>query len=483
MAFNSLSFWLVFPFIFVFYWLIPARYNTWRKLYLIVLSYLLYMNWRPAYAIVLLTITFITYLGGIVLGNRSLNATKEKRRTIIAWLFALLGLFPLLVFKYYNFINESISIGLGNIGLRFSLPGLNWAIPIGISFYSFQAVGYLLDVYHGRSNVENNLLDYFLFVSFFPQITSGPISTAKDLMPQIKSPRTFTYEQGRDGLHLLLWGMFIKMVIADRLGMFVDTVYGNYAFYSGNTCLLACVFYTIQIYCDFAGYSWMAIGVAKTLGFDLINNFRQPYLASSITEFWRRWHISLTRWLTNHVYIALGGNRCSKAKQYWNILVTFIVSGLWHGANWTYVFWGLIHGFIQIIEKALGIDPKGRYANSKILRILTPLRIILTFMIVCFAWVFFRMPTINSAFELLSKVVLERGAVNIVGVYNGAAPVLIAAVGILILVLKEFIEEFDSNNHLFVRNSLFQWVSSVVLFVLILATGVLDGSQFIYASF
>lgn len=251
MVFNSFSFWIVFPFIFGIYWLIPAKYNQWRKAFLVLASYLLYMNWKPAFAIVLLGVTLVTYFGGQILQYRveyeELKVDEKKRRKRLVWCFAMLGLLPLLVFKYYNFLNSSLTEGLSAIGLKFALPGLNWAIPIGISFFTFQAVGYMLDVYHWRVKAEKNLLDYVLFVSFFPQITSGPISTAKEFMPQIKTPHTFSYQQGRDGLKLLLWGMFVKVVIADRVGMLVDTVYGNYQFFSGNVCLLASFFYTIQI--------------------------------------------------------------------------------------------------------------------------------------------------------------------------------------------------------------------------------------------
>lgn len=484
MVFNSFNFWIVFPFVFGLYWLIPAKYNQWRKVFLVVVSYLLYMNWKPAFAIVLMGVSLITYWGGQVLEYKGEGLTKNAfKRKHLVWLFALLGLLPLLVFKYYNFLNDSLTEGLASIGLKFAMPGLNWAVPIGISFFSFQAVGYMLDVYHVRVKAEKNLLDYLLFVSFFPQITSGPISTAKELMPQIKSPHTFSYEQGRDGLKLLLWGMFVKVVIADRVGMLVDTVYGNYQFYSGNVCLLASFFYTIQIYCDFAGYSWMAIGIAKTLGFDLINNFRQPYFATSITDFWKRWHISLTRWLTTHVYIGLGGNRCSKIKQYWNIMVTFLVSGLWHGANWTFVFWGALHGVIQIVEKMLGIDPKGKFANTRILKALSPLRVLVTFLLVNLAWIFFRMPTISGAFDVIGRMIHDRGSLNIVEIYNGTAPVFIIAVGLVLLVLNDLVKERGLKWLTFLKKPVFQWCWYVLLFILVLSIGVLDGGQFIYASF
>ena len=375
MAFNSFNFWLVFPLIFGLYWLIPAKYNQARKVFLVLVSYLLYMNWKPAFAIVLLGVTLITYLGGLRLDNQKSNGKKS-----LAWLFTLVAVLPLLIFKYYNFLNDSLTQGLTAVGLKFALPGLNWAIPVGISFFTFQAVGYMLDVYHGKAQAEKNIVDYILFVSFFPQVTSGPISTTNELLPQIKATHKFNYGQGKQGLKFLLWGIFIKLVIADRLGLFVDTVYDNYIHYNGTTCFVASVFYTLQIYCDFAGYSLMAIGIARTLGFNLPDNFKRPYFAVSITDFWRRWHITLTRWLTQHIYIPLGGNRCSKTKNYWNIFVTFLVSGIWHGANWTFVVWGCMHGLLQIVEKALGLQNyEGK--NWAIIAV----RIIVTFLLVNFA--------------------------------------------------------------------------------------------------
>ena len=486
MAFNSFSFWLVFPFIFGFYWLIPAKWNHWRKVFLVVASYLLYMNWKPAFAVILLGVTFVTYWGGQLLSldlkiesEESVQKFKSSKRRLLAWCFALLALSPLVVFKYYSFLNESLTVCLAAIGLKFSLPGLNWAVPVGISFFTFQAVGYMLDVYHGRVKAEKNLLDYVLFVSFFPQVTSGPISTAEELIPQIKATHKFDYEQSKQGLKFLLWGMFIKLVIADRLGLFVDTVYTNYIHYNGTTCFVASIFYTLQIYCDFAGYSLMAIGIAGTLGFNLIDNFRRPYLAVSVTDFWKRWHISLTRWLTRQVYIPLGGNRCSKHRAYWNILMTFLVSGIWHGANWTFIFWGILHGILQIIEKAMGWQ---KYEdNNWIVRIL---RICITFLLVNFTWIFFRMPYISDAFNLIKRMVTTTGSVNIVGIYNGAAPVFIISLGLLILVCKDLIWEYS--NRIRIKIDCLpaaRWIIYVTLFVLILATGVLDGGQFIYVSF
>lgn len=472
MAFNSFNFWLVFPFIFGLYLLIPAKWNQWRKVFLVVASYLLYMNWKPAFAFVLLGVTLITYWGGLIFEKEN----DGRRRKRLAWLFAIMGLLPLLVFKYYNFINNSLTEGLAAIGLKFSMPGLNWAVPVGISFFTFQAVGYMLDVYHQRVKAEKNLLDYVLFVSFFPQVTSGPISTAEDLMPQIKATHKFDYEQGKQGLKQLLWGMFIKLVIADRLGLFVDTVYANYIHYNGSTCFVASVFYTLQIYCDFAGYSLMAIGIARTLGFNLIDNFRRPYLATSITDFWKRWHISLTRWLTRQVYIPLGGSRCSKARTYWNIFVTFLVSGIWHGANWTFIVWGCMHGIIQIIEKALGWQ---KYEGNN--RAVKAVRIIVTFILVNFAWVFFRMPNIGDAFIMIGGMFTNVGIPDLSDMGNTS--VLMTTIGLFVLVFKDMRDEFFRKSTRFIESKFVRWAIYVVLFCMILTFGVLDGGQFIYVSF
>lgn len=406
-----------------------------------------------------------------------LDAQEDtKKRRSVAWLFALLGLLPLLVFKYNNFLNDSLSAGLSAIGLKFAMPGLNWAVPVGISFFTFQAVGYMLDVYHGRVEAEKNLLDYVLFVSFFPQVTSGPISTAEDLMPQIKATHTFDYEQGKQGLKQLLWGMFIKVVIADRLGLFVDTVYANYIYYSGATCFVASVFYTLQIYCDFAGYSLMAIGNARTLGFNLIDNFRRPYLAVSITDFWKRWHISLTRWLSRQVYIPLGGSRCSKPRTYWNILVTFLVSGIWHGANWTFFFWGVMHGVLQIIEKALGWQ---KYEGKN--WTVRTVRIAVTFLLVSFAWVFFRMPNIGDAFGMIGRMFSNVGSLDLSDMSNSVMVVLL--VSIVILIGKDVKDEFFPTKCSLLDKGLVKWGVYVGLFCLILMFGVLDGGQFIYGMF
>ena len=274
----------------------------------------------------------------------------------------------------------------------------------------------------------------------------------------------------------LLWGMFIKLVIADRLGLFVDTVYANYIHYSGSTCFVASIFYTLQIYCDFAGYSLMAIGIARTLGFNLINNFRRPYLAVSITDFWKRWHISLTRWLTQQVYIPLGGSRCSKARTYWNIFVTFLVSGIWHGANWTFIIWGCMHGVFQIVEKALGWQ---KYeGNSWTVK---TIRICVTILLVNFAWVFFRMPDFISAWRIIVRMITNYSVPNLSDM--GSTPLMVTVLGLAFLFFKDARDEFFPAKVRFLEKKVCRWTIFVALFCFILLFGMMDGGSFIYVNF
>ena len=473
MLFNSFNFWIIFPFIFLFFWIIPSKQQLTKKIILITISYLLYINWDAAYSLILLGITLITFYGAKIISN---TPTIHKRHILIA-LFTTLAFLPLLIFKYYNFIITSVTQILTDIGFRFELPGLNWAIPIGISFFSFQAIGYLLDVYHNRIKAEHNIIDYTLFVSFFPQITSGPISKAEDLIPQLKNLKPFEYAKAASGLKFLLWGMFLKVVVADRLGIFVNAVYENYQFYSGIDCFIASVFYSIQIYGDFAGYSLMALGIAKCLGIDLINNFERPYLATSITSFWKRWHISLTQWLTRQIYIPLGGSRTSKIKTYRNILITFIVSGIWHGANWTFIIWGAFHGIIQIIEKALSIQ-KETHKN----KLIAIIRIIITFLLVNFAWIIFRIPSIDETWDIITKIFTSFSGDILANTNNSDK--LLMLTGILILLIKEITEEFFNGEKLWSRiNFGGRFIIYTILFIMIISIGVLDSGQFIYVSF
>ena len=363
------------------------------------------------------------------------------------------------------------------VGLRYELHGLNWAVPIGISFFTFQAIGYVWDVYYKKINAERDFLTYALFISFFPSILSGPINKASLVIPQLKSLRPyFDYTKAVEGLRMILWGMFMKVVVADRMGLYVDTVLPNYMNYTGVTCFAASIFYTIQIYGDFAGYSLMAIGVGKTLGFELTENFRRPYFAVSVTDFWRRWHISLSTWLKDYVYIPLGGSRCSKMRNYWNIFVTFLVSGIWHGANWTFIVWGICHGLFQIVEKMLG-QQKCEYGwLGKSIKILA------TFLLVNFAWIFFRMPTLSDACGVIGRIFdfsLPKTFFS-----DSMTTMFFMVMGIAILLFKEVLDEFyPAMKARLITPIWLLWGEYFVILSLILLAGVLGSDQFIYANF
>lgn len=471
MIYNSFNFLVVFPLLFLLYYLIPSRYLKLRNGYLLLISYLLYVNWRPVYALVLFGVTFVTYLSA-----RMLETGRGDKG--IVWVGGALALLPLLVFKYYNFINESVFEALSTIGLRFKLPGLNWMIPMGISFYTFQALGYLLDVYYKRITAEKDFLTYALFVSFFPSIVAGPINKASLVIPQLKSLRPF-FNNAKivEGLKMLLWGMFMKVVVADRVALYVDTVFPNYLNYSGVTCFAASILYSIQIYADFAGYSLMALGVGKTLGFELTENFRRPYLAISVTDFWRRWHISLSTWLKDYVYIPLGGSRCSKLKNYWNIFITFLVSGIWHGANWTFIVWGIWHGLFQIIEKAIGQQKceYGWFGRS--------IKIVITFLLINFAWVFFRMPLLGDAVGFIGRVFDFSLPPSLY--ISGFTDFAFVFLGVSLILIKDMADEFFPKRILLFGNQYVavRWCSYLFVIVAILLTGVFGADQFIYASF
>ena len=470
MIYNSFNFIVFFPLIFILYYVIPSKYVKARNLFLLLISYILYLQWKPIYAFILLGVTLTTYFSAL-----TIEKCKHPKRILI--LGVLLSLLPLAFFKYFNFINQTISDILAIAGLKFHMVGLNWAIPIGISFYTFQALGYLWDVYYKKQKAEKDFLVYSLFVSFFPSILSGPINKASLVIPQLKKLRPyFDYAKAVGGLKLLLWGMFMKVVVADRLALYVDTVLPNYMNYTGTTCFVASLLYSIQIYADFAGYSLMAIGVGKVLGFELTENFRRPYLAVSVTDFWHRWHISLSTWLKDYVYIPLGGSRCSKIRNYWNIFVTFLVSGIWHGANWTFIIWGCIHGICQIVEKMLG-QQKCKYGWLG-----KTLKILITFLTVNFAWIFFRMPTITDAFGVISRIFDPTLPLTLF-VYNGMFEY--GCFPLIILIAKDILDEFFPSKFSLFNNKRrwVRWTSYLLLLIIIISFGVFGADQFIYASF
>lgn len=473
MLFNSFEFLLFFPLVAIVYYLISPKY---RWLFLLVASYYFYMNWQPIYALLIFTSTLVTYLCALKIDNASVK--KVKKVFLIASLVINLGI--LFLFKYYNFFNESIFGLLNDWGLRMSLPNFDLLLPVGISFYTFQAIGYTIDVYRGDIKCEKHFGIYALFVSFFPQLVAGPIERAVNLLPQFKEIKIFNYKQAVDGVKLIIWGYFMKIVVADRLSIYVNSVYGVPEYHSSITLLIATIFFAFQIYCDFAGYSNIAIGCAKIMGFDLMTNFRRPYFAQSCAEFWSRWHISLSTWFKDYVYIPLGGNRQGTVKNYRNLLVTFLISGLWHGANWTFVIWGGLNGVYQVFFKILGISPKKKSAETNIDLIYIG-NIVLTFILISFTWIFFRANSFIDAITVIKRMVVAPGELFI----GDKSSFVYSIFAILLLILKDGYDEFFPNGNMFFTSKFrgIRFISYSLVIVLILLLGVFDGGQFIYFQF
>lgn len=341
MLFNSLQFVIFLPIVFIIYWAISDKY---RWMLLLIASYYFYMSWNPKYVVLIFTTTFVSYMAGILL--EKFENIKIKKLILLITLMVCLG--NLFFYKYFNFVSESVADVLGIFSIKLNPLTLNVLLPVGISFYTFQTLSYVIDIYKGVVKAERHFGIYATFISFFPQLVAGPIERTSNLLSQIKSKKVFDYDQATYGLKLMAWGYFKKLVIADNLSQYVSKVYDAPQSYTGFTLVLATVFFTLQIYCDFSGYSDIAIGLAKILGVNLMTNFKSPYFSQSVKEFWSRWHISLSAWFRDYVYIPLGGNRVGKVRHVINLMITFFVSGLWHGANWTFLIWGGVHGVAQI---------------------------------------------------------------------------------------------------------------------------------------
>lgn len=403
MLFNSLSFLIFFPIVVLLYYVIPKKQ---RYLWLLVTSYYFYMNWNPKYALLIAFSTIITYLSGLLLENRRLH---RYRKLVVAWSF-IINIGILIGFKYFDFIFNNINSVLSHLNLSLIDKPFDVILPVGISFYTFQALSYTVDVYRGDIAAEKNLLRYALFVSFFPQLVAGPIERSVNLLTQIQEvplKKCWNYDRVAGGLILMVWGLFQKMVIADRIAIMVNRIFDEYYLYQSAALLAAAVGFAIQIYCDFASYSTIAVGASQVMGFSLIENFNTPYFASGIQDFWRRWHISLSEWFRDYLYIPLGGSRCSKLRHYGNLMITFLVSGLWHGASWNYVVWGGLHGAYQIIGKELRPlkNRMEKRMNMKTESFSYRLgQILVTFILTDFAWIFFRSNSIRDAFKYIYRI-------------------------------------------------------------------------------
>lgn len=532
MVYNSFLFIWLFPIIFMVGNNLTVPY---RKYFFLLASYGIYIYYNKWMTLTLVAVSLISYLFAKYL-DRKQNKKQEKnlgeklrknlepnlvkdpdkkncergticgKGTICAGVIATI--LPLVVFKYGHFIADNLnfitdclgfitnSLGLtsGSLSLMENPDGNHFSIiaPLGISFFTFQALSYVFDVYRKKYPAEQNLSNYLTYMAFFPSMIAGPINRYDQLMPQLNTVQGFNRPLAEKGLKMILWGMFLKVVIADRLQLYIDPVFDGYLQESGSSLLMAAILYSIQLYTDFAGYSLMAIGAAATLGYNLKQNFHNPYFSIGITDFWHRWHITLAHWLRDYIYIPLGGSHCSKSRNYSNILITFAVSGIWHGANWTFIVWGLLHGLFQVIEKILGLQKKKesrlsstniessaikpRYFSLKN-RIITLARIILTFFLITFLWIFFRMNTIEEAWIVIEKIFTSQD------MHFGICEKFIY-VFISIVFIKDLIDEIrPSCNPFYHPKTWVRWATYLFIFTSILLFGVFDAGQFIYASF
>ena len=384
MVFNSIEFVIFLPIVVLLFYLLPQKA---RWLMLLAASCVFYMWFVPKYIFILLVTIIIDYSAGILMEKHADEPKKKKTFLVISVVSTLLVLF---IFKYLGFINDNFVWLCQKLGLDVR-TSVNIILPIGLSFHTFQSMSYVIEVYRGHQKAERHFGYYSLYVMFFPQLVTGPIERPGNLLRQLHEYKDFRYENISKGMRLILFGLFIKMVVADHLGAYVDEVYANPAEYNSWSVMLAMAFYSFQIYCDFFGYSTIALGSAKLMGFDISDNFRTPYLAKNIAEFWHRWHISLSTWFRDYVYFPLGGSRVKFGRWAFNILVVFVLSGIWHGAAWTFLFWGFAHGLLHILEKALRNRFPYKEPNSRWLGIsLDALRIAKTFVLVTLFWVMFR---------------------------------------------------------------------------------------------
>lgn len=480
MIFNSISYIVFLPIVIVIYYLIAPKY---RWVLLLIASYYFYMSWRPEYIILIVISTLIDYYSALSI-HKATDARKRKIFLFIS-LFSNLGI--LFCFKYLNFFSSSFNTFINQFDASIFIPNFNLLLPIGISFYTFQTISYTIDVYNKKISPEKHLGVFAVYVSFFPQLVAGPIERAKNLLPQLSSKISFQHKNIVKGLNLILWGFFKKIVIADRLAIYVNEAYSSPSEYGGVVFLVATVFFAFQIYCDFSGYSDIAIGSAKLMGIDLMKNFRTPYFSKSISEFWGRWHISLSTWFRDYLYIPLGGNRTNKLRWYFNLFVVFLISGLWHGANWTFVVWGALHGFYLIFSI---ITKKQRESLSTFVRIKKysfiqkSFKILTTFTLVNIGWVFFRANSIGDALQILNKITLF--TLDGLRKYMSLDKNQIV-LSFLVIFLLLFIQYFQNRAHVVLRyknaHPVISWSIYFFLLIGILAFGEFRSQDFIYFQF
>jgi D-alanyl-lipoteichoic acid acyltransferase DltB (MBOAT superfamily) len=440
------------------------------------------MSWNYKYIILIIASTVIDYFAGIHMART--GRKHKKKLLLLLSLCANLGM--LFFFKYYNFFTVNANYIFEQFNIFYHFPSLHFLLPVGISFYTFQTLSYTIDVYRGNKTPERHFGKFALYVSFFPQLVAGPIERSERLLPQFHKEISFNYHRVRDGLILMIWGMFKKVVIADRLAEYVNLVYNQQQDFEGIQNLIATIFFTFQIYCDFSGYSDIAIGAALVMGYRLMTNFRRPYLATSIREFWQRWHISLSTWFRDYLYIPLGGNRVVKWRWYFNLFITFLISGLWHGAAWTFVIWGALHG-LYLIFGIFSKNLEKRYFPSfadKNKNLVYFYNVIVTFVLVVFAWIFFRANNINDAFEIIGSMFTGSYSNIQVNLFEFKVDFLISFVSIgLLLAFEIFDEKLNWSNKLVKLPTLVKWALLIFVLLSIMILGKWNEVDFLYFQF
>ncbi len=403
MLFNSIDFAIFFPIIFILYWFVINKKLKYQNLLILTASYIFYGWWDWRF----LSLIFFSSIVDYCVGLRLNKIDDKKKRKILLAISLLANLGLLGFFKYYNFFIHSLVDSFAVMGITLHKSSLNIILPVGISFYTFQTLSYTIDIYRKKLKPTKDIIAFFAFVSFFPQLVAGPIERAKNLLPQFMRTRSFVYEDAKDGLRHVLWGLFKKIVIADTCAIYADKIFSTYDTANGSMLVIGILCFAVQIYSDFSGYSDIAIGTARLLGFNIMRNFAYPYFSRDIAEFWRRWHISLSTWFRDYVYIPMGGSRCSKLLRIRNIIITFTVSGLWHGANWTFVAWGFLNGiyYIPIMLLNKQKSHSDQVAEGKLFpNIREIIQLASTFFLTLIAWVFFRAPNIETAFLYLNRM-------------------------------------------------------------------------------
>lgn len=478
MLFNSAGYIVFFTIVCLVYFILPKKL---KRVFLLLASYFFYSCWNLKYSLLMLFSTVATY--GTAIAMDMVGAKKKKKLYLGLCFFVNLAI--LFVFKYYSFTVNFINKILGIAALSIDMPILNVLLPVGISFYTFQALGYIVDVYRGEIKAERNFINYALFVSFFPQLVAGPIERSKNLLTQIDNLGHRRYENLSKGLLYILWGFFLKLVIADRAAIFVNQVFDSYQGYSYIFLCYGALLFAVQIYCDFYSYSIIAKGSAKVLGYDLMDNFRAPYLSKSITEFWRRWHISLSTWFKDYLYIPLGGNRKGTFRKHINVLIVFLVSGLWHGANYTFVLWGLIHGIFNILEDSFKGITKGIRDNF----IYKNIRRLITFVVAVMSFVIFRSKNIGAAKGYLLGIFKRQAGsldASIAFPYEDTV-ILLIAIAILVVVDILIYNKVKLADNIERRSLLIRWPIYIFLLIATLIFGIYgpgySEAQFIYFQF